>query len=199
MRKINNPTHLRIKNNTYELRTDFRNWINYSQLCQDDSICFTYKIDPLLKLAFKQPIAEDLQDVFSAIAFFLTCGQTMDLKDNDSNQDIVFDYKIDHQRIKAGFYRQYGFNPWNFDYFHWWDFKACLDDLQGSTLENMIQIRQLDLKNYKGTQKAKMQSLKEAYKIKGRANKQQEENNRQLNDILINGSPEEIANFLGGQ
>lgn len=203
MRETNNPTYLKINKNIYAINTDFRAWIKYSNLCLDDSVLFEYRVKYLLMLAFGEEIKEDLQKTFESTLFFLTCGQMLDVqeKTNESTKEneIYFDYLIDHSRIKAGFYRLFGFNPWALDYFHWWDFKACLDDLLGATLENKIQIRQIDLADYKGKSRTKMKKLKDMHKIKSKESIKNEIEDKNFNNLMMNGSEAEILAYYKGE
>lgn len=161
-----NPKTITVGDRAYDIRTDFRTWIKFEQLISDERVHFKYKMPRLMQLVFYDPPSELNTEAYEAAVLFYACGVKPDGRGTDSGKhEIMYDFRIDRQRIKAAFISEFGFNPFDKEYWHWWDFKACFDHLLGASFKNATDWRAVDPSEYTGKQQIKMVEGKARHRI----------------------------------
>ncbi|MDR2903852.1 MAG: bacteriophage Gp15 family protein [Clostridiales bacterium] len=190
-----NPKTITVGDRDYDIRTDFRTWIKFGMLVSDERVHNKYKMPLLLQLAFYDPPSELNTEAYKATMLFYACGVTPDDRggDGNKNRDIIYDFRIDHQRIKAAFISEFGFNPFDKDYWHWWDFKACFDHLLGASFKNAVDWRSVDLSEYKGKQHMKMLEGKMRHKIPTKADIKQKHEAKKAEQAYKSGNLKEYV------
>ena len=164
------PTKVEIDGIEYNINTDFRYWINYTLLLEDNSFTEEEKILTILQLVFVDNIPENLQEAFEKIKWFYNCGE--EIKSNvskpigKSKNDKIFDYEYDANYIYSAFMTQYHIDLQDIN-LHWWKFQALFKALDDNLLFSKIQkYRAIDLKDIKDSkEKAFYKKMKKLYEL----------------------------------
>lgn len=164
------PIDLEINGVRYKINTDFRYWINYTLLLEDNSFTEEEKILTVLQLIFVDIIPENLQEAFEKIKWFYNCGEeirTSNYKPVGKNEaEKIFDYEYDANYIYSAFMTQYHIDLQDVD-LHWWKFQSLFRALDDNLLFSKIQkYRAIDLKDIKDSkEKAFYKKMKKLYAL----------------------------------
>lgn len=179
------PIDLEINGVRYKINTDFRYWINYTLLLEDNSFTEEEKILTVLQLIFVDIIPENLQEAFEKIKWFYNCGEeirTSNYKPVGKNEaEKIFDYEYDANYIYSAFMTQYHIDLQDVD-LHWWKFQSLFRALDDNLLFSKIQkYRAIDLKDIKDSkEKAFYKKMKKLYELP--RDEIEIENKEQLNE-----------------
>lgn len=164
------PIGLEIDGIEYNINTDFRYWINYTLVLQDDTLTEEEKILTILQLVFIDNIPENLQEAFEKIKWFYNCGEEIRASNSkpmrDKKIDKIFDYEYDANYIYSAFMTQYHIDLQDIN-LHWWKFQALFKALDDNLLFSKIQkYRAIDLKDIKDSkEKAFYKKMKKLYEL----------------------------------
>ncbi len=130
--------------------TDFREWIRFTELVEDDSVPWRIKCGLLLQWYLDQ-VPEDIEAAIYALGDFLMCKRMYqdDLEDEEEEQqksgEPVFSFSEDAGCIYAAFREAYGIDLQQIDYMHWWEFRSLFDWLPDDTeIKQRIMYRSID-------------------------------------------------------
>ena len=140
------PTSVGIDGESFEIYTDFRDYIELQQMLvdkEDDSIILHYILD-----LFVDKIPDDYTKAVKAINEFKK-GNTTDNPHSNAvkgKSRYVFSFLEDAAYIIGGFRECYGIDLIHIEYMHWWEFNALLEALNESCeLKKRIYYRSIDL------------------------------------------------------
>ena len=180
--------------------TDFRAWINYELLLQDPRPSDESKMVYIMKMLFPAPprLTERLMQL---ISLFYACGRDIDADGDDpaGRGAKPYCFKVDRQRIKAAFLATYGFNPWDRDYWHWWDFRAAFDHILGDQFKALVDIRTTDTSTLKGRAKQKMEQLQQRYRLTTQEDLELEQQSHDLARAYREGNLAEYVKRLNSE
>lgn len=152
------PETVEVDGNSYEIITDFHEWIKFSDMMNDRSLSSEEKIF-LLKDWLYEPPEIITKPLIDAVFSFYRADE-LELKKSDyddendeNNQEIkrppVFDWKIDAKCIIGDFQRFYSINLLDCE-MHWWRFRCLFSALpDDSQVQKRIAVRSRDLSKIK--------------------------------------------------
>ena len=125
------PTELVIDNVGYPIVTDFRNWIAFFDMINDDILEPKDKLVASLQW-FKNKVPDNLEKAYAGLISFASAEELYS-KPTQSNRKSstkqILSYLYDSSYILGAFLQTYGINLRNIDYMHWYEFRALLDAL----------------------------------------------------------------------
>lgn len=107
------PEEVKVNGEYYPIVTDFREWIRFTELVEDDSVPWRMKCGLLLQWYLDQ-VPEDIEAAIYALGDFLMCKRMYqdDLEDEEEEQQKsgkpVFSFSEDAGCIYAAFREAYG-------------------------------------------------------------------------------------------
>ena len=129
------PTELVIDNVSYPIVTDFRNWIAFFDMINDDILEPKDKLVASLQW-FKNEVPNDLEKAYNGLISFASAEElyskpTQNNRKSSTKQ--ILSYLHDSPYVLGAFLQTYGINLRNIDYMHWYEFRALLDALPEDT------------------------------------------------------------------
>ncbi|MCC8069769.1 MAG: bacteriophage Gp15 family protein [Ruminococcus sp.] len=126
------PTELIIDNVSYPIVTDFRNWIAFFDMINDDILEPKDKV--LASLGwFKDKIPDDLEKAYNGLISFARADdlnpKLNKISVENKNTKQILSYLHDSPYILGAFLQVYHINLNIVDYMHWYKFRALLDAL----------------------------------------------------------------------
>ena len=127
------PSTLLIGGTAYRIRTDFRIWIMFEQMIQDDEIMnqsIAFNVAKKLIFETLPPACYDIETA-QQILWFYQKGETEkdNLKNSIPYKDRIYDYDTDGDYIYAAFLQQYTIDLQTVQQLHWWQFRALFAGL----------------------------------------------------------------------
>ncbi|MEG2428595.1 MAG: bacteriophage Gp15 family protein [Clostridium sp.] len=153
------PRTVEIHGSPYRIVTDFREWIKFMDLVQDETIPMAEKGNMLLQWYVDVPPLE--KSAVYALQKFLIAKELYppieeinqeDDEEEEAEQDVVpaFSYAVDASSIFCAFMSCYHIDLEKVSYLHWWKFKILFDGLPEDTeIKQRIYYRTLDLSTIK--------------------------------------------------
>ncbi|MGN1411452.1 MAG: Gp15 family bacteriophage protein [Oscillospiraceae bacterium] len=130
------PTELIIDNISYPIVTDFRSWIAFFDMINDDILEDKDKVIASLNW-FKDKVPNDLEKAYNGLISFARADEINPKFNKNSeksqNNKQILSYLYDSPYILGAFLQTYGINLRNIDYMHWYEFRALLDALPEDT------------------------------------------------------------------
>lgn len=146
---------------TFFINADFRNILKILRMLADNSVLDRQKPFLLCKLFYTHEVP--LEPILPFYRF-LFAGNPAEEKDVEREQQ--FDFEFDAEEIYASFLLEYATDLFEVDFLHWYKFKIMLANLSvNSPLAKKVQLRFMDLKDYKGKDKMDLEQAKEAAQI----------------------------------
>lgn len=146
------PTELVIDNVAYPIVTDFRNWIAFFDMINDDILEPKDKLVASLQW-FKNEVPNDLEKAYNGLISFASAEElySKPMQNNrKSSTKQILSYLYDSSYILGAFLQTYGINLRNIDYMHWYEFRALLDTLPEDTpLKKRMSYRAINISSIK--------------------------------------------------
>ena len=154
------PKSIRIGDKDYLIKTDFRTWIKFESMLQDDEIPDEFKTYLQVRLLGNNDLLnEDMESVQNALFSFYRLDQPIRKATKTSN-DKPYSFEVDMPWIYAAFREQYQIDLLTAD-LHWWEFKAMFDSLSGDTMFGKIMsYRTADLSKMSESMRKELAELK---------------------------------------
>lgn len=141
----NLPGSVLIRGKRYEIETDFREWIRFCELTEDDSVPVWIKC--ALMMEWYQEVPKDLEVAIYALGDFLSAKDMYPDRGNEgsgSNKP-AFDFDEDAGCIYAAFVECYGIDLQKIPYMHWWKFLSLFHGLPEDTeIKQRMMYRTID-------------------------------------------------------
>lgn len=127
------PTAVSVNGEGFYIVTDFREWIRFIDLAEDQNIDTRTKAQLALEW-FTEDVPCDKVKAIDALALFCQGKYPEEDTGTETAQETenpvpVFSYSYDAEAIYADFMKHYGIDLFSVDYLHWWKFKALLNNL----------------------------------------------------------------------
>lgn len=156
------PTELIINDISYPIVTDFRNWIAFFDMINDDILEPKDKVIASLKW-FKGETPNDLEKAYNGLISFASAEELYS-KPTQSNRKSstkqILSYLYDSPYVLGAFLQICGINLRNIDYMHWYEFRALLDALPEDTpLKKRMSYRAINISSIKD--KAEKKQIKD--------------------------------------
>lgn len=175
------PEHVTVQGIKYPIETDFREWIRFAELADDDNV--PWQVQAQLMLGwYVDKIPDDLESAILALGDFLTARKLYpvdDLEKEEKNTQPAFSFEDDAGCIYSAFVECYGIDIQNIEYMHWWKFKTLFDGLPESTeIKQRMIYRTIDVNSIKDKEeKKRVKRIQKAIALRKK--------NRCLNDYEI--------------
>lgn len=143
-----------------KINTNFRSFILFELLMQDNNIEKDYKIVLALKLFYKNLEKKDYKKAIEGIMWLYTGGKE---EEENKEQQIVkkkhkaiYSYEYDAELIYSAFLSQYGIDLNEIEYLHWWKFKSLFEGLnEENKICQYMSYRAMDLSKIKDKEQKK--------------------------------------------
>ena len=145
------PTELIIDNVSYPIVTDFRNWIAFFDMINDDILEPKDKVIASLNW-FADKIPDNIEKAYNGLISFARADDLTSKPTNSSKQSNkqILSHLHDSPYILGAFLQTYGINLRNIDYMHWYEFRALLDALPEDTpLKQRMGYRSINVSSIK--------------------------------------------------
>lgn len=159
----------------YEVITDFREWIRFLSLVEDEKIPDDVKCALFLRW-FTNEIPDDLEGAIYALSDFLTCSGLY-VGDNEEKVEkpkiLAFSFEEDAGCIYAAFRECYGIDLQMVEYMHWWEFRTLFDWLPEETeIKQRMMYRTIDASAIKDNEERKrVRKIQKAIRLKRKERK----------------------------
>lgn len=121
-----------------KIETNFRSFILFELLMQDNDLSSEEKINLTLNLFFHNQELKSVEEIKSAlngILWIYTLGKSKE-KENKNKKEVrekkqkaIYSFEYDANLIYSAFLSQYGIDLNEIDYLHWWKFKSLFEGL----------------------------------------------------------------------
>lgn len=174
------PTAYEYNGKSYEMHTDFREWIRFELLMTDPDILPQKKPALLTRLIF--PIVPPDPRLNEFIIWFYSCGKkSPKVKNRKSNisqsqkkNAAVYSFEYDDGYIYAAFLEQYGIDLTEIQYLHWWKFRALFKALHDVKLCSIMSYRSEEITSKTSeSRKKQITELKQIYALPKSLSEQQ--------------------------
>lgn len=153
------PSTVDVEGNAYEVKTDFRDWLNFLLKRKNNAIKEPKDFDFL----FKDKKPNDFFAAFNELCDFCDRRNELPRKIPTSDNRIIFDFEKDSDLIYSAFWDCYGIDLMTVD-LHWYQFNVLLDGLHDTKLNQIMGIRAYD-KNDHATAEQNAEKLRQAWEI----------------------------------
>lgn len=130
---MNNPEFAKINNKKYKINTDFRVAIKCNEVSLDNTINNYEKTLAIIYLLYGEEGLHDsdnYEQLLNVAYKYLNCG--VEKADNEEPEEPDMDFVQDQKLIESSFKYDYGYNPYQLKYLHWWDFYNDVCNLSNS-------------------------------------------------------------------
>lgn len=130
---MNNPEFAKVNNKKYKINTDFRVAIKCNEISLDKSINSYEKTLAIIYLLYGEEGLNDsdnYEQLLNLAYKYLNCG--VEKAENEEPEEPDMDFVQDQKLIESSFKYDYGYNPYQLKYLHWWDFYNDVCNLSNS-------------------------------------------------------------------
>lgn len=173
---MSNPTKVKIKDKIYNLNTDFRIAIKCDSIARDSKISDFERALAIIYLLYGEEGLNsdcDYEQLIKLGLKYIALGHDKESVNQSENKEADMDLVEDEGYIKSSFKFDYGYDPYQLQYLHWYDFYNDLANLSSNEfgscciLSRVRMIRNYDLSQIKDPKaKREMQELKERLSLK---------------------------------
>lgn len=159
--------------------TNFRSFILFELLMQDNYLTENEKIQLTLNLFYKEPITDIKKAIDTVLWFYRMGKEEKESKGKGQNKNKqVYSFDYDAELIYSAFLDQYGVDLNEIDYLHWWKFKSMLRGLKSDNrIVEIMGYRAIDLNKIKDKEEQKRyRNLKLEYALPDMRSEEEKEN-----------------------
>lgn len=169
------PNTVYVNGRNYPVETDFREWIRFTELVEDDTVPWQIKCNLLLQWYTKE-IPKDIEGAICALGEFLKCQRNTEQKKEETESreaEPVFSFVEDAGSIYAAFRETYGIDLQKVSYMHWWEFRTLFDWLPDDTgIKQVMMYRGVDIGTIEDKKERKrIQKIQNAFALKKKRRK----------------------------
>lgn len=148
---MQNPQYVKTKNKKYKINSDFRVAIECDKIAKDRKIDDLERALAIIYMLFGDDGLNSHEDWSELIKlgqrYLLLNKKNKSLKTENKKPDM--DFEQDQPYIRTSFIQDYGYNPYEKEYIHWWDFWNDLNGLSNSEFGNCCILNRVrNLRNY---------------------------------------------------
>lgn len=131
---LNNPQYVKVDGKLYKINTDFRVALECNDIAVDENIGeYERALAILYKLYGDDSFSCENQPRLLELSLkYLSLGEEKSSFKNDFNNNYELDFKKCKGLIESSFKFDYGYNPYELDYLHWYTFYNDLQNLSTS-------------------------------------------------------------------
>lgn len=163
------PDSVCVNGENYPIETDFREWIRFIQLVEDDEVPWQIKCQLMMQW-YTDGMPDDLEGAVQALGDFLAMkpenAEEEEVSGSASKQ--LYSFEQDAECIYSAFREVYGINLQTISYMHWWEFQTLFIGLPEKTeIKQRIMYRNTDLRDIKDKDERKrIQKIQRAISLK---------------------------------
>lgn len=163
------PDSVCVNGENYPIETDFREWIRFIQLVEDDEVPWQIKCQLMMQW-YTDGMPDDLEGAVQALGDFLAMkpenAEEEEVSGSASKQ--LYSFEQDAECIYSAFREVYGINLQTVPYMHWWEFQTLFIGLPEKTeIKQRIMYRNTDLRDIKDKDERKrIQKIQRAISLK---------------------------------
>lgn len=139
-----------------KVNTNFRSFILFELLMQDNNLSEEEKVMLTLKIFYKEEI-KDIKKAMQAVLWFYSQGKSEEIKkenivkkEEKKKPKRIYSFEHDANLIFSAFKHDYGIDLNEIEYLHWWKFKTLFECLnEENTICKYMQYRAIDLSQIK--------------------------------------------------
>jgi hypothetical protein len=131
---LNKPEYVKVNNELYKLNTDFRVAIRCNEIATDENIGDYERALAILYLLYGDIGLNEVKiqnELLEKGMKYLSLGQEQNGSNNDVNKNRL-DISKCKGLIKSSFKYDYGYDPYELEYLHWYDFYNDLENLSSN-------------------------------------------------------------------
>jgi len=133
------PEYAEVNGKRYKINTDFRVAIKCDEIARDNSIGDLERALAIVYTLFGVEAIKDIENIEKLLKIavkYLRCGAEVEDKEikNERKEKRDIDFIQDQNYIASSFKYDYGYNPYDKDYLHWYEFYNDLNNLSYSEL-----------------------------------------------------------------
>ncbi|MEG1619294.1 MAG: bacteriophage Gp15 family protein [Eubacterium sp.] len=187
------PKSVWINDEKFGIYTDFRRWITFEEMIQDENLTQNQKIENAIDLVFKKR-PKDISIAISIIYAFYSCERETYI-DGDNDEDYQEDYQEeqaysfcqDSGYIYAAFLQCYNLDLTTIKYLHWWKFRALFNALpEYCVFVKIMGYRTAKITNdMPSSEKEHIEKMKKLYALQ--KSESDNEEDREIEEALMNG------------
>ena len=159
-----------------KIETNFRSFILFELLMQDNDLSSEEKINLALNLFFHNQefkSVEEIKNALNGILWIYTLGKSEEKESKnkkevrEKKQKAIYSFEHDANLIYSAFLSQYGIDLNEIDYLHWWKFKSLFEGLNDDNrICEIMGYRAVDLSKIKDEDQRKhYQKLKNKFAL----------------------------------
>ena len=145
-----------------KIETNFRSFILFELLMQDNELNENEKIGIALNLFYKDLQPNDYEKALKGIMWFYSGGKERKKSTNSNNsteerkKKNIYSYEYDAELIYSAFLSQYGVDLNEIEYLHWFKFKSLFEGLKDDNkICQYMSYRSIDLSKIKDKKQKK--------------------------------------------
>lgn len=147
------PDTVEVSGKSYRIATDFRDWISFFDMFEDNSINRKRKMLFALRW-FTDEIPVDILKAYNALIDFASCEgihfKTESENSKKSAEAPSLSWLYDSAYVLGAFRQVYGIDLIRVEYMHWWEFSALFEALPEDTMiKKRIAYRQVKISEIK--------------------------------------------------
>jgi hypothetical protein len=131
---LNNPQYVKVNGKLYKINTDFRVALECNDIVADENIGEYETVLAILYKLFGEDglTCENQAKLVELAVRYLSLGNNENSVKIDSQSNFELDFKKCKGLIESSFKYDYGYNPYELDYLHWYTFYNDLQNLSTS-------------------------------------------------------------------
>lgn len=173
------PETVEVDGTAYRVKTDFRDWIKFADVCADFELTAEEKLYFIYDL-FEEDAPRDLiKGIHALFGFFaaddlpktgIQAGQSG--QKSAKGKPPVFSYYYDSAYILGAFLKEYGIDLIDAEYMHWYKFRALLDAIPNqSPLKERVAYRTINAAEIQDNkERARIRKIQRELEIPMKAN-----------------------------
>lgn len=184
---MNNPEFAKVNNKKYKINTDFRVAIKCNEISLDNTINSYEKTLAIIYLLYGEEglnDSENYEQLLNLAYKYLNCG--VEKADNEEQEEPDMDFVQDQKLIESSFKYDYGYNPYQLKYLHWWDFYNDVCNLSNSEFGNCCVLSRVrTLRTYDTSQIKDIETREKIERAKERVKLNKKIDNRTQEQIKL--------------
>lgn len=166
------PDCVTVNGREYRIRTEFRTWIRFGELCAD----LAGNIAEILTLCYIDSLPPTLEQAVTALTEFYLCGHELSRKEDTGHKSPIVSFAEDAEYIYSAYLNQYRIDLSTAD-LHWFQFMALFRSLADDCkISKIMEARAVNLSDIKDkSMKKYYQKMKQAYKLPDRRTQAQKD------------------------
>lgn len=162
------PESVMVSGRSYAIETDFREWIRFLELAEDEEVPWQIKVQ-LIQQWFSNEVPKDIEQAIYALGDFCSgYSDSDDQAEGRGRTKQVYSFEQDADCIYTAFREVYGINLQTVPYMHWWEFQTLLLGLPEKTeIKQRMIYRSIDFRDVKDkNERKRIQKIQKSIALK---------------------------------